>query len=91
MIEDEVLKSIPERLNLIEKAIGLNKTKIAEKSGMSRSSYSNIATGAQTPSFDFIFRMCNTFNISADYLIFGTGQMFRSDNEFVRVCRILLI
>lgn len=77
------LKKIPERLKILEETLNLTKTEISKKSGMSRSFYSNIATGSQTPSFDFLQKICSTFDVSMDWLIYGEGQMFRENNEFI--------
>lgn len=74
---------IQNRLKAIGEALKLNKTEISIRSGISRSFYSTVARGAQLPSFDFLVKICETFNISADYLVFGEGEMFRADNEFI--------
>ena len=80
---EDYLKTVPERLRQIEKALKLNKTNVSKKAGITRSAYSNIATGAQTPSADFIYKICFSHNISADWLLFGMGNMLRIENEFL--------
>lgn len=80
---EEALKGIPGRLKELEKALGLNKTGISEKIGVSRSFYSNIVTGVQLPSFSFLVSLCHNCGVSAEWIIFGKGHMFTKDNEFI--------
>lgn len=80
---DKDLDGIPERIKKLEETLGLNKTEISEKTGINRSFYYKGSKGEQSISFDFLYRLCVTFNVSADWLIFGKGQMFRSDNELL--------
>lgn len=83
MNTEDCIKEIPGRLKEIEDFFDLNKREMSERISLSRSYYSTVATGQQSPSFDFLLRVCIEFNISADWMIFGTGRMFRADNEFI--------
>jgi transcriptional regulator with XRE-family HTH domain len=80
---EELLKNIPRKLNILEEHFNLNQTQMAEKAGMSRTLYSTIRRGAQTPSIDFILKICITFDISLDWLVFNEGQMFKPDKKFL--------
>jgi len=56
---------------------------MAEKMGVSKSYIAVVESGKQLPSFDYLIKLCTTHNISADYLLFNSGNMFRENNEFL--------
>lgn len=59
-----------------------NKTssQFAEEIGVQASSVSHIISGRNKPSLDFIIKMLQNYSdLSTDWLIFGKGDMFKSD------------
>lgn len=80
---EDLLRAIPEKLIILEEYFNLNQTQMAEKAGMSRTLYSTIRRGAQTASIDFILKICITFGISLDWMLYNQGQMFKNDNELL--------
>jgi len=79
------LDQIPERLKQIRRASGLSQVEISEKIGVNRSFYSNAENGNQLLSFDFLYKLCVELNVSADFVLFNSGNMFR-ENRDLRVC-----
>lgn len=77
----DFIKDIPERLKAIRRALSLNQSEVIKKTGINQSFYSDIENGKKTPSFDFIVRIAEVYNISLDYLILGEGAMFLKDKE----------
>lgn len=72
---------IGERLKLIGKTLKLQKQEMAKQAGIHRSFFYTVSTGKQSISFDFLEKICITYNISADWLLFGEGKMFRQNSE----------
>lgn len=77
----DFIKDIPERLKAIRRALNLNQTEFIKKTGIEQGFYSKVENGKLTPSFDFIVRIAEVYNISLDYLILGEGAMFLKDKE----------
>lgn len=77
----DFLKDIPERLKAIRRVLNLKQNDLIKQTGVNQSFYSDIENGKRTPSFDFIVRIAEVFNISLDYLILGEGVMFLKDKE----------
>lgn len=70
------------RLLKYRKSIGLTQQQMEEKSGIGRSYIAHVEKGT-IPSGDFIIKLLNTFNISADWLLTGKGQMFLPEEEHI--------
>lgn len=67
-----------ERLNRLIASEKLSPSKFAEIIGVQRSSISHMLSGRNKPSFDVIQLIIKKFPlISADWLIMGTGDMYR--------------
>jgi transcriptional regulator with XRE-family HTH domain len=61
---------------------GLSATKFADEIGVQRSSISHILSGRNNPSFEFIQKILSRYrNINADWLIIGSGQMYKKDEQ----------
>jgi transcriptional regulator with XRE-family HTH domain len=68
-----------DRISQFMTAERLNPTSLADKLGVQRSGISHILLGRNKPSFDFIEKMLVSFpRLSADWLITGSGSMYRS-------------
>ena len=72
---------IGKRAALFRKNLGLTQHDVAEKAQVNRAYITHIETGKTNPSFDFLFKMQNTFNLSIDWLLTGIGQMTIIDEE----------
>lgn len=48
---------------------GLSQQKVADSLGLTRGCYSNYELGTREPPIDTLRKMCELFEISADYLI----------------------
>jgi transcriptional regulator with XRE-family HTH domain len=76
--------NIHDRLKQVREALNLTQVEMSEKIGLKSKSYLGVVeSGKQFLSFDLLVKICDTFNISTDYLIYGVGSMFRQDNEFL--------
>lgn len=75
------IENIHLRIKEIEKYLNIKKKDIIDATGINYTYYYKAATGVQTPSFDFLVKICTAYNISANWLIWGEGEMFRQNNE----------
>ena len=58
----------------------LTSAKFADKIGVQRSSISHILSGRNKPSLEFVQKVLASFhNLNTDWLIFGRGKMYISD------------
>ena len=74
---------ISKRVVELRKYLGFSQKVMAEKTNLGRSFISHIEAGTQKPSFDFIVKIINSFNVSADWLLIGEGQMFLAEKSDV--------
>jgi len=72
---------IGKRAALFRKNLGLTQHDVAEKAQVNRAYITHIETGKTNPSFDFLYKMQNTFNMSIDWLLTGNGQMTIIDEK----------
>lgn len=71
-----------ERLKELRKYLGLSREDFAKKLGLkSRGKIENIELGRTNPDEDFLKLICNTYNVFYDWLVNGTGSMFRDDDS----------
>jgi len=76
-------QEIGTRLIEFRKKLGYSQKEVAEKSGISRSFIAHVEVGKQTPSYDYLYRLVKTFNLSIDWVINGVGQMTIIDNDHI--------
>ena len=65
-----------DRLRAARKALKMNQTEFAKAFGMSQGGYGQIETGVNALSERVLKLICGTHNISEEYLLHGTGEMF---------------
>lgn len=65
-----------ERLRAIRKELNLTLEKFGDKLGVQRSAVSKIELGDRNLTDQMIKSICREFNVSYDYLVDGTGDMF---------------
>lgn len=75
------IEGIGLRIIKIRKELGYSQKILAEKANLGRSFISHIEAGSQKPSFDVIVKIIDKFNVSADWLLTGEGQMFVDENK----------
>ena len=68
--------TVPDRLRAARKALKLNQTDFAKAIGMSQAGYARIENGANPLGERTIKSVCSIHNISEEYLLHGTGEMF---------------
>ena len=81
--EGENMDTINERIAFLVSALGISKTKFAERLNISPSFVTRICAGNKTPSDRTISDICREFNVSLAWLESGEGEMYvqRSENE----------
>ena len=70
-----------ERFKAARKALGLTQVEFAEKLGMTQAGISAIESGRVSTSDRMIQILSNTFNISAEWLRTGEGEMLVEPSE----------
>jgi transcriptional regulator with XRE-family HTH domain len=75
--------TIPERIKELRENLKITQQEMADRTDISKSFIGTVESGKQSISYDFLIKFCTTFNVSADWLIFGKGNMFSENNEFL--------
>lgn len=70
-----------ERLRDLWLESGLTQTEVAKRIGWERKSVSNWIYGDHAPDILALVRLCELFNVSADYLLFGKEKSMREITE----------
>lgn len=65
-----------ERLKLIRKNLNLTQEEFAKVLGIKRTSYASYETGRVIPSPPFIKLICNKYNVSENWLLYGKGEKY---------------
>ena len=58
-----------EKIRMARAEKGLSQKQVAEQLQMSRTCYANYEQGTREPSLDALRRICDFFDLSADYII----------------------
>lgn len=74
MENKQLLKEIGERVNLRRKALGYTQEQLAEKINVSVQMISNLELGKKAIRPENIIKICDTLEISADYLLTGSDS-----------------
>lgn len=69
------------RIKELRIQLGLTLEEFGNSLGFSRSSMSNIETGYRSVTDRLIIAIVNTYNVSEDWLRYGTGEMFIESKE----------
>lgn len=75
------LKEIGNRLKAVRKKLNVTIEKMHEITGFSKSLISEAENGIKKPSTIYLFELLNNFNVSADYILTGKGEMFLPEME----------
>ena len=75
--------TINERITQVRKEAGLNKGQFGEKIGLRPTQAGAIEKIGNTVTPRVIQLICNAFNVSEDWLLYGTGKMYTSNEDAV--------
>lgn len=68
------------RLRVLRKQLSIGQEDMARQmDGISRSVLANVESGRQLPSRNLVEALCETFDVSAEWLLFGQGSMLRPE------------
>lgn len=86
-----VAKEFGRRLKDIRKKNGVTQQQLAEQLNLSVDSVSNFENGKTTCMPDHITKICQIFNISADYFYFSMEKQLveKTDSEFEKIMNML--
>ena len=73
--------TINERIKELRKKLGLTQIEFAEKIGLKKSAASWIEKNGSNVTTSNIQLICSTFNVSEEWLLHGTGDMFTNSDE----------
>ena len=65
-----------DNLQLIRKKLLLSQNDMAEKMDVSYRAYSSYERGERKPTYDFLQKLVEDFNVNLNFLIAGQGEMF---------------
>lgn len=70
------VKLLHDRIKLLRKKLGLTQEKFGEKIGLKKNSISQIENGVNSLTEQLLLSICREFNVSEEWLRYGTGEMF---------------
>lgn len=73
--------SIGLRIKGLRKQKKLNQIELSSKLGVDNSQFSKIENGKLMPTIGHIMEICSIFNVSADWLLTGQGEMLRKEDS----------
>jgi transcriptional regulator with XRE-family HTH domain len=82
MIKIEEYKEVLERLRIVRKKLGITQAEFARRIGLTQTSMSMIQSGKSNLTGKNIKLICVIYNISEDWLLNGTGNMFVSSSPY---------
>jgi len=81
-MEKNAMIKVGKRIQEVRRCLGLSQKEFAEKAGINAGYLSEIENGLKkNPSFAVYYKISSQFNISLDYLVYGTGNMFFTDKS----------
>lgn len=69
------------RIKEIRKVLGMDRDKFAESLAISLSHLTNVENGKRAITVDFLNMLYLVYGVSADYVLFGKGEMFLDPKE----------
>lgn len=69
------------RIKLIRQNEKLTQEEFSEKLDMSRDTVFNLESGRKIIKDEYIEKICSTFNINAEWMIFGKGSMYNTSEK----------
>ncbi len=89
MPEEKDNDQFAERIKMVRKALGLNKSELARELGMSSTAIRKIEDSDTRPGYVFFESLSRKFNVNLYYLFHGQEPMFRNEKEEKLVSGIL--
>lgn len=74
MSESTYHTAIVERMERIRHTHDLRQAAFAKSIGIQKDTYRRMISGVSRPSVDVVVGVCERYNVSADWLIFGKGE-----------------
>jgi len=68
-------------IKALRKSLGVSLEIFAERIGVTFQLLSKWELGKHKPSFGYLLKICQEFNVSANWIFFGEGPMFRSEER----------
>lgn len=65
------LEAIARRLERTSAALGLSQSEFADRAGIARNTYNQWEKGKGRPQLDGAISLCNTYNLTLDWIYFG--------------------
>lgn len=75
-----ILKTIGARLKYILKETGLDLKKFSKKNNFNYTTVQKIASNKSPPTYKSIVVICKNLNITADWFLFGKGEIYQIDH-----------
>ncbi|MCK4766126.1 MAG: helix-turn-helix transcriptional regulator [Candidatus Aminicenantes bacterium] len=79
--DNPAAKNFADRLKNFRKNIPLSQRDFAEKMGFTAGFISDLENAKSKPSFDFLLKIVDVFNVNLNWLIFGYGEIFYREGE----------
>lgn len=79
------MHSVSERLKKLRKETGATQVKLADATGISRSSYSSYEEGRAIPPLDTLLRLADFYQISLDELVRGNTGPKKGEPSLTRL------
>ena len=70
------------RLHKIRKKLRLSQEEIADETSITYRAYTSYERGDRKPSFEFLVKLVEKYNVNLNWLIAGKGEMFLSNQNF---------
>lgn len=70
------------RIKIIRKSVGLTQFGFAEVASISQAQVSAMEQDSIKVGVDIIEKVCKSFNVDPNWLLFGNGEMFVSQNDY---------
>ena len=64
-----LMKDLSEKLKTLRLDKGLTQAEVSKELGLTRNAIANYETGIREPSLEILIKICQFFNVSADYLL----------------------
>lgn len=79
--------SIGERIKTQRQKLNLTREIFSEKINISPQFLAEVENGKKGISIETLYKICDTFNISSDYLLFGNLRILNSENSIFNLLK----
>jgi transcriptional regulator with XRE-family HTH domain len=74
-----------ERFKIVRDSLRLSQKEFADRIGFAQTSYSQIENGVRNVTERIIKLVCQEFNVNEEWLRTGTGEIFKTEGEFIEL------